>query len=127
MNIPSDYPAYNIWHNFNDRRKNFELGPFTSKEISSTITKLEKESGKKIDAKLKRNLTDHCQGYPWLLKKLCIYVYKSLQNETEADIFSQKLNVEGLFKQDLENLTSDENACIETIAKKSPVKEIEIL
>ena len=126
MNIPSDYPAYNIWHNFNDRRKNFELGPFTSKEISSTITKLEKESGKKIDAKLKRNLTDHCQGYPWLLKKLCIYVYKSLQNETEADIFSQKLNVEGLFKQDLENLTSDENACIETIAKKSPVKEIEI-
>ncbi|MBQ7949670.1 MAG: restriction endonuclease [Alphaproteobacteria bacterium] len=126
INIPSDYSAYNIWHIFDDRRKNFELGPFTSKDISSTITKLEKESGKKLDAKLKRNLTDHCQGYPWLLKKLCIYVYKSLQNETETDIFFQKLNVEGLFKQDLENLTSDEKACIETIAKKSPVKEIEI-
>lgn len=126
INIPSDYPAYNIWHNYNDRRKTFDLGLFTSKDVAATITKLEKESGKKLDAKLKRNLTEHCQGYPWLLKKLCIYVYKSLQNETETEILFQKLNVEGLFKQDLENLTYDEKACIETIARKSPVKEIEI-
>lgn len=125
-NIPAGHPAYNLWHSFSDRRKDFQLNLFSSKEISSTITKLEKELGHKIDLKLRKALAENCQGYPWLLKKLCIYIYNSSKSNGNVDIILERLNVSNLFEQDLNNLTKEEQECVKMVAERSPANIIEI-
>lgn len=125
-NIPAGHPAYNLWHGFSDRRKDFKLHLFSKKEISSTITKLEKELGHKIDLKLRKALAENCQGYPWLLKKLCIYIYNSINSKENIDFILERLNVKNLFEQDFNNLTGDEQKCIKLVAERSPANIIEI-
>lgn len=125
-NIPAEHPAYKMWHDYSDRRKDFRLDLFARKEVSTTITKLEKELSQKVDPKLRKNLSDHCQGYPWLLKKLCIYVYSSIKNKCQTDLLVEKLNVKDLFEQDLNNLTEDERQCVKFVAERSPANIIEL-
>lgn len=125
-NIPANHPAYNLWHVFSDRRKDFKLNLFSKTEISSTITKLEKELGHKIDLKLRKALAENCQGYPWLLKKLCIYIYNSIKSEENIDFILERLNVKNLFEQDFNSLTLDEQKCIKLVAKRSPANIIEL-
>jgi hypothetical protein len=50
------------------------------------------------------------EGFPWLVKKLCVHIYKQLQDgmTTLNDLFSQDLNVESLFKKDLEECMPEE-------------------
>lgn len=125
-NIPANHPAYNLWHGFSDRRKDFKLNLFSSTEISSTITKLEKELGQKIDLKLRKTLAENCLGYPWLLKKLCIYIYNSFKSKENIDFILEKLNVKNLFEQDFNALTQNEQKCIKLIAERSPANIIEV-
>ena len=125
-NIPAGHPAYNLWHSFSDRRKDFKLNLFSSTEISSTITKLEKELGHQIDLRLRKTLTENCQGYPWLLKKLCIYIYNSFKSNGNMDLILERLNVSNLFEQDFNSLTKDEQECVKMVAERSPANMIEI-
>ena len=126
-NIPQDHPAYSLWHKFSDRRKEIKLDLFSKKEISSTITKLSKQIEQKIDVKLRRYLSDHCQGYPWFLKKLCIHVYNLLKNgKKQSEILEEKLNIKSLFDEDMNSLNESERKCIHFVAEKSPASIIEL-
>lgn len=126
--VPQDHPAYHTWHNLADRRYEIELSPFNAAEVTSALNKFSQQLTQPINAQLKRMLADHCQGYPWLLKKLCIHVFQTLskKNSAQTDILNKALNVEELFKKDLSNLNANEHACLKRIARDSPAEFFQI-
>ena len=121
LSIPADHSAYYMWHSLSDRRREFELTQFSGKDISKALGIFTKEIGAPMNPILKKYLTDQCQGYPWLLKKLSIHVYSSIKSGTDQnEILGQGLNIKELFEKDLRELTPVENRCINEIAKESP-------
>jgi len=93
---------------------------FTLSESKKFIKQLEDSIGEKLDEEFKRRIIDNSQGFPWLVKKLCVHIYKQLQTEvTLDDLFSQDLNVESLFKSDLEECNDEEIIALNLIAKRA--------
>jgi len=127
--IPTDHPAYHVWHSFADRRKEFELPPFSNKDISQLLGRLAKELAQPIDPGVRRLLTEHCQGYPWLLKKLCVHVFRVLQTQParQRELLDRALDVDSLFEKDLADLDASQIACLEKIAKESPADHFRVV
>lgn len=102
LTIPAEHPAYYMWTNLSDRRKEFELSPFRASEIKSAISIFGKQLGEPVNPILSNYLTKQCQGYPWLLKKLCIHVFKLIHEGSSQDsVIGQKLNIVDLFERDI--------------------------
>lgn len=120
INIPIDHEAYHLWQ----QAKNFALcismREFNPSEINGVIKQLEKSIGKPIDLDLKRRLIESSQGFPWLIKKLCIHTYKQIQaGKTIENLVEQDLNCEALFKDDVEGLSPEVIKALNYIAKRS--------
>ena len=127
LSIPVDHSAYHMWHSLSDRRKEFELTQFNEKDINKALKIFSDELGFTINPIVKRYLTDQCQGYPWLLKKLSIHVYNLIESGSDQnDILGQGLNIKALFEKDLMGLTPDEERCIYEIASESPADYFKI-
>lgn len=128
FSIASDHPAYYLWSNLKDRRKEFDLLQFSDSEIKGAIKIFGKELGEKINPILARYLLRQCQGYPWLLKKLCIHVYNVVkEGKKQEDAIEQTLNIGSLFESECAELTSQEFGCIKQIAKESPADYFKII
>lgn len=125
--IPTEHSAYHMWHSLADRRFEIELTPFSEAEVGLAINRFAKELGSPLIPQLRRVLQDHCQGFPWLLKKLCVHILDQSKVGTEqADILTSSLNIQALFKKDLEDLSSAETGCIKQIAIESPAEFFKI-
>ncbi|MEN2752565.1 restriction endonuclease [Psychrobacter sp. FBL11] len=122
-----DHPAYHLWHELADHRKEYKLDVFDNGEISKSLTTFEKEVGQKISTEIRYQITQFCQGYPWLLKKLCINVYDSMDRGESADNILVNLDVKRLFEADLNGLTPQESTCLRLIANKAPADWSEII
>lgn len=122
-----DHPAYHLWHELSDHRKEYKLDVFGSGEIANSLTKFEKEIKQRIPAETRYQITQFCQGYPWLLKKLCINVYESMDRGESADTVLANLDVKRLFEADLNVLSQQELACLRLIANKAPADWSEII
>lgn len=121
LTIPAEHPAYYMWANLADRRKEFELTQFQPSEIKSAINLFGKQLGEPVNPILGNYLAKQCQGYPWLLKKLCIHVFKLInEGNSQESVIGQRLNIVDLFERDIADLTPDQGACIKEIAKNSP-------
>ncbi|WP_305095804.1 restriction endonuclease [Croceibacterium aestuarii] len=121
--IVTDHPAYYLWHQLADRRFETDIPPFTESEVNSAIRRFSEELGEPVSNQLARLLRDHCQGYPWLLKKLCVHIYEQVRaGVDQSDLLNRGLSIEDLFKRDLETLNGQENACIVYIAQNSPAE-----
>ncbi|MGC6590328.1 restriction endonuclease [Paenibacillus sp. Dod16] len=117
--VPTDHPAYYLWHGLADRRREFTLSPFVDKDINKALSIFSKELGEPLNPILKKYLKDHCQGYPWLLKKLCIHVFSLVKNEIHQDVILGKgLNINDLFEKDTSELTQAELACVKKVAQE---------
>ena len=126
--VQQDHPAYYMWHRLADHRMEVELGRFTSSEASKAISIFQQELGEKLRPDLRRQLTENNQGYPWLLKKLCIHVYDTVRSGiSQSELVDKDLDVESLFDKDLQQLTPSEDTCLKMIAKSAPVDWYEIL
>lgn len=127
--IPTDHPAYHVWHSFADRRREFELPLFSKQDTSRLLSGLSRELKKPIEPWLRRLLAEHSQGYPWLLKKLCIHVFRVLQTQParQRELFERALDAEALFKKDLADLDASQIACLENIARESPADNFRIM
>lgn len=96
------------------------MSEFNIEESRKIIKQLEGDIGEKLDEEFKRRIIDNSQGFPWLVKKLCVHIYKQLQGGTTLDnLFSQDLNVESLFKNDLEDCNEEEIKALRLIAKRA--------
>jgi hypothetical protein len=121
--VPTDHPAYYMWHNLSDRRKEYSLTPFSSKDISKALNIFSKELDTPLNPVLRKYLIDHCQGYPWLLKKLCIHVYSFVKGGSDqVEVLGRGLNINDLFEKDTSELSAAELACVKRIAQESPVE-----
>lgn len=126
--IPTDHPAYHVWHSFADRRREYELPLFSKSDTSKLLNRLSRELSQPIEVWLRRLLAEHSQGYPWLLKKLCVHVFGVLQAQParQRELFERALDVEALFKKDLADLDAAQYSCLERIAKESPADSFQI-
>ncbi len=69
---PQQHPAYHLWHELKDRRLDIPIRRFGTGDIARLLTRAGKETGVMLNPALRGRLTDQCQGYPWLLKKLMV-------------------------------------------------------
>jgi len=121
LTVPAEHPAYYMWSNLSDRRKEFEVAQFKHLEIKNAIKVFGNQLGEKINPVLANYLSKQCQGYPWLLKKLCIHVFNLLKKgTTQETAIGRKLNIIDLFEKDITELIPEEHACIKEIARESP-------
>ncbi len=126
--VQQDHPAYYLWHRLADHRMEVELGRFTSSEASKAISIFQKELGEQLRTDLRRQLTENNQGYPWLLKKLCIHVYDTVRSGiSQSELVDKDLDVESLFDKDLQELSTSERTCLKMIAESSPADWYEVL
>lgn len=117
--IPSENEAYHLWQQAKEQAQPFSISAFGSKEINGVISQLEGSIGK-IDIDLKRRLVESSQNFPWLTKKLCIHVYDQIISGKEKnDLIDENLNIEQLFKSDLEKLEAQEIQGIKYIAQRA--------
>ncbi|MDP3048754.1 MAG: restriction endonuclease [Thermodesulfovibrionales bacterium] len=120
INIPISHEAYNLWQQSKDIASCISLREFNSSETNSVIKQLEKAVARTIDIDLKRKLIESSQGFPWLIKKLCIHAYKQIKmGVTIEKLIEQDLNCEALFKNDLEALSPEETRSLKYIAQRS--------
>jgi hypothetical protein len=84
------------------------------------MTIFEKELGQKVRPELRRQLMENSQGYPWLLKKLCIHVYDQIFSGIRQAGLVETLDIASLFDRDLQGLTSAEQTCLMLIAHSAP-------
>ena len=121
LTLPAEHPAYYMWNNLSDRRKEFELIQFKPSEIKSAIKLFGRQLGEQVNPILANYLTKQCQGYPWLLKKLCIHVFRLIkEGSSQEAVIGQRLNIVDLFERDIDDLTPDQDACVKEIARNSP-------
>lgn len=117
--IPSENEAYHLWQQAKEQAEPFSISDFGSKEINGLISQLEGSIGK-IEIELKRRLVESSQNFPWLTKKLCIHIYDQISKEKDKDdLIDENLNIEQLFKSDLEKLNSAEVQGIKYIAQRA--------
>ena len=128
VTFTGEHPAYHMWHELQDMRITYKLQPFTDKESYTALNIFEKEINQKLNSDLRHNLLISSQGYPWLLKKLCIHIYNKIeQGINQNQLLEKNLDVENLFDDDLENLSKSERACLEFIARHAPVDWYEVI
>lgn len=126
--IPQEHPAYYIWHNLADHRFELALHLFSVADVSLYLNKFEKELGQKLKPDLRKYLMDGCQGYPWLLKKLCVHVYKRIrEGATQTKMEDTALDIHALFDSDLSMLSEAELKCLKYIASNSPTDIFDVL
>lgn len=121
VNIPIENEAYHLWQQSKDHAFQITLDEFDSSESKSIIKQLEKDLSEKFDIDFVRKIVDNSQGYPWLVKKLCIHIKKkALQGLSIEDLYDQDFQVESLFTADLEELTNpDDVSSLRYIAKRA--------
>lgn len=121
VNIPIENEAYHLWQQSKDHAFQITLDEFDGSESKSIIKQLEKDISEKFDIHFVRKIVDNSQGYPWLVKKLCIHIKKKvIQGLSIDDLYEQDFQVESLFTSDLEELNNrEEIAALRYIAKRA--------
>lgn len=120
VNIPIENEAYHLWQQSRDHAFKITLDEFDASESKSIIKQLEKDISEKFDIDFARKVVDNSQGYPWLVKKLCIHIKKKVSQGLKVDdLYEQDFQVESLFKSDLEELSTDEVKALRFIAKRA--------
>lgn len=127
VSLPQQHPAYHLWHQLADRRKTFKVGEFGRGEIERVVSRAETAIGKKLSRALRSRLAEQCQGLPWLLKKLLVHVLQRVTTpESQYLLLERELDVEQLFKEDLEQLKDEHLRCLKFVASRAPVPVAEV-
>jgi len=125
--VQQEHPAYFMWHRLRDHRLEVALGPFPQTESSRAVTLFDKELSEKLRPEIRRQVLEISQGYPWLLKKMCIHLFQQLRaGATQAELV-ETLDVPALFDRDLQQLTHAEDTCLRLIARTAPADWYEVL
>lgn len=126
--VPQDHPAYHMWHQLADHRYEITLKPFSHADAKHTLRLFEQELGQSLLPELRKYLLENSQGYPWLLKKLCIHFYEQLERGTnQHQLANRSLDISSLFDQDLNNLTDNEMGCLKLVAQNAPMDWYDVL
>lgn len=125
--VQQDHPAYYMWHRLRDHRLEVALGPLSPAETERALTIFEKELGDKLRPEIRRQIKEASQGYPWLLKKICIHLFEQINSGVPQADLAETLDVRSLFDRDLQLLTQPENTCLRLVAQSAPADWYEVL
>ena len=126
--IPQDHPAYYMWHQLTDHRYEIPLRPFSRSDAEHTMKLFESELGETLLPELQRYLIESSQGFPWLLKKLCIHFYDQIKlGSNQRQLANRSLDISSLFDQDMNSLTEAETGCLKLVAQNAPMDWYEVL
>lgn len=96
------------------------MSEFTTNECKKIIEQLESDINEQLDNQFINRIIDNSQGFPWLVKKLCVHIYKQVTSGISLkNLFSQDLNVESLFTKDLEQCNEKEIRALRIIAQRA--------
>lgn len=125
---PSEHPAYYLWQSLKDYRINYKLNPFSESESKAVLNKFEKEINEKIHTDLRHSLIVSSQGYPWLLKKLCIHIQDKITLGSKQDeLLENKLDIASLFESDLSELSTQQAKTLKYVANRAPVDMVDTI
>ena len=120
VNIPIENEAYHLWQQSKDHAFKITLDEFVVSESKFIIKQLEKDISEKFNIDFIRKIVDNSQGYPWLVKKLCIHIKKQVNQGLDIEsLYEQDFQVEGLFKDDLEEMNPEEVRVLRYIADRA--------
>lgn len=120
VNIPIENEAYHLWQQSRDLAFRITLDEFDASESKAIVRQLEKDISARFDIDFTRKVVDNAQGYPWLVKKLCIHIKKQVNRGLSVEeLYDQDFQVEDLFKSDLEELDPNEVKALRYIAKRA--------
>lgn len=122
-----DHPAYHIWHELADYRREFKLSGFNKGEIAKAITAFEKQADLVLPVEVRHQISHSSQGFPWLLKKLCIHLHENLNSQEGTNSTLLELDVSNLFDNDLQALNQKEKTCLRLIAENAPADWSEVI
>ena len=126
--VPQGHPAYHMWHQLADHRREVLLPPFSHSDAEASFGLFETELGQKVRHELRRYLIQNSQGFPWLLKKLCIHLYDQMEaGITQHELSDRSLDIGGLFDRDLSSLSPAEMGCLKLVARSAPMDWFEVL
>src|SRR4029078_1224922 len=127
VSLPQEHPAYHLWHQLSDRRRTFKVGEFGRGEIAKGVSKAARALAKRLSPALRSRLAEQCQGLPWLLKKLLVHVLQRVSTpESQYLLLERELDIEQLFKQDLEQLKDEHLRCLKFVATRAPIAVSEV-
>ena len=125
ITLGEENPAYDMWNKLKDFRVDKKLVLFDIKDSSQMITTFEKDSVHKLSKSLRKRLIQQSQGLPWLLKKLCIHLFKKINDGiSQEELLVSQFQIKTLFDEDLDR-PDKERACLKYVAKNSPVDQYE--
>jgi len=118
---------YRLRDSITDSSRILHVNQFSEIETEALLDHLARDLRSKLRKDLRFLLAEFSQGYPWLLKKLCAHV-KGLRDQgtIQAEIVRGLLNVEDLFREDLQGLSPREETCLRLIAKCAPVNDRDV-
>jgi hypothetical protein len=120
INVPFGNKASNKFHQLRDYAKCITVPEFNQNDAKQVVQQLEKSIGKSIGNDLERRLIESSQGYPWLIKKLCIHTLKQYKaGKTIEELLEQELNYQELFENDLLGIEKEEKRLLDHIATRA--------
>ncbi|HHX8348006.1 TPA: restriction endonuclease [Vibrio diabolicus] len=124
--LGDDNPAYGLWNDLRDHRVDKKLSLFDEGDASKMIQTFEKRLGISLNKALKGRLIQQAQGLPWLLKKLCIHLFKKIkEGVSQEELLITQMQIKTLFDEDLER-PDKQNECLRFVAHNSPVDRYEV-
>ncbi|MBE7511456.1 MAG: restriction endonuclease [Anaerolineales bacterium] len=122
----NDFP-YQLREDLTAASLSIPLGIFSNTEAKELFQWLEKEIGTSLREDLKFFLSEYSQGYPWLLKKLCAHVKSQYETSVpQADLATSLLNVEQIFRSDMQGLLAEEEDTLRSIARLAPINATDL-
>jgi len=76
---------------------------------------------------LRRQIIESSQGFPWLIKKLCVHLWEQISLGASQAELADAFDVASLFNRDLQALTVPEATCLKAIARSAPAGWYDIL
>lgn len=120
INIPLGNPAYLKFNQLKDYSYCITIPAFSQNDAKQVIKQLEQTIGISVGNELERRLIESSQGFPWLIKKLCIHTLKQFNDgKTIDELLEEELNYKELFENDLLNLSGSEKKALDYIAKRA--------
>jgi hypothetical protein len=98
----------------------YSVTEFSTGECLQIVSQLKKALKTKLSSEFSAKIAQTSQGFPWLVKKLCVHIFKELKSGIDEEkLFESDFNTQSLFEKDLSELTKEEIRAIRYIAKRS--------
>ena len=109
-----------IIHLISSPYKSITIPEFSKNDAKQVIHQLEETIEQKVGIELERKLIESSQGFPWLIKKLCIHTLNQIkQGKSIEEILEEELNYLELFESDLIKLDADNKKALDYIAQRA--------